>query len=135
MIVFYDLFGCRFFSRTKEHSGLCDWGWVEKMRQRNIKDYATPTKMIVADNFDYLLNMNEGNVGATNIPFFFLLSRPFIVTFNDIFTLKKGVFPRKNSPQPNIPLIQVVRWNYCNSLIVKLTWQYIHLYHNTFLIK
>ena len=65
--------------------------------------------MIVADNFDYLLNMNEGNVGATNIPFFFLLSRPFIVTFNDIFTLKKGVFPRKNSPQPNIPLIQVVR--------------------------
>ena len=60
--------------------------------------------MIVADNFDYLLNMNEGNVGGANIPSFFLLSR-----YNDIFTLKKGVFPRKNSLQPNIPLIQVVR--------------------------
>jgi hypothetical protein len=32
------------------------------MRQRNIKDYATPTKMIVADNFDYLLNMIEEGV-------------------------------------------------------------------------
>ena len=25
------------------------------MRQRNIKDYTTPTRMIVTDNFDYLL--------------------------------------------------------------------------------
>ena len=29
------------------------------MRQRNIKDYTTPTRMIVIDNFDYLLKVGS----------------------------------------------------------------------------
>jgi len=54
--------------------------------------------MIVADNFDYLINMNEGNVGATDIPFFFLLSRPFIFTLQRHFYPEKGLFSPKKQP-------------------------------------
>ncbi len=53
---------------TEEERQNCEWAsamqaclqmaereqFMQQMRQRNIKDYTTPTRMIVIDNFDYL---------------------------------------------------------------------------------